>query len=81
MQTNIFALWRDGACVGADLKIFLPKPKCSYPEAERICSGCLVREECLTWALDVPNFDREMGFVGGMSQKQRRAERALRKAD
>jgi hypothetical protein len=67
-----------------DIEIFLPKPGrtlggVDYPEARDVCSRCLVRDECLEWILTVENSDRDMGFVGGMSQKQRKAERAKRK--
>lgn len=39
--------------------------------AKRICSQCLVKDECLEWALAV-RFP--YGFIAGMSERERKVE-------
>lgn len=41
-------------------------------KAKKICAGCPVREECLTYALEVPECH---GIRGGMAEKERAALR------
>lgn len=43
-----------------------------YPDARRMCAQCPVKAECLSHALNQPE---NFGFWGGMSPKERRAER------
>ncbi len=72
--------WRDrAACRGGDPERFFPAATAG-PEYEAqvavalaVCAGCPVRPECLTWALALP-----YGLAGGMTEEQRRDERARR---
>ena len=62
--------WQDFAnCEGADSDIFFPGKGGSNKQAKKICRGCVVREECLTYALD---HNEKHGIWGGMSERERR---------
>ena len=73
------AAWqRRAACRGPIAKVFFPP---SAPEsrtarearearAKAICRGCGVREECLTYALEIAE---PHGIWGGLSEAERRA--------
>lgn len=74
--------WMDrAACRGKDLELFFPDeprlPHLPDPDvaAKRICAGCPVREECLTYALGKPETE---GVWGGMSAHERRFSRRRR---
>lgn len=68
------------ACRAVDPEVFFPAAE-SGPRyearvwiAKAVCGGCLVRTECLTWALsELPD-----GIAGGMTAEERRTERARR---
>lgn len=45
-------------------------------EAKKVCSGCIVREECLDYAL-APPYERH-GVWGGLSERERRRIRRQR---
>lgn len=56
-------------CGQVDPELWFPKKGGSTVEPKRICGGCPVREDCLTWALD----NRvEWGVWGGLSNRERR---------
>ena len=73
------ASWqRDAACRGPIAKVFFPP---STPEsrtarearearAKAICRTCVVREECLAYALEIAE---PHGIWGGLSEIERRA--------
>lgn len=70
--------WQVNAlCGGMDVAIFYgrddgPKRKQELVEreAKKVClSGCPVREECLTWALEFPE---RFGTWGGLTSKERK---------
>jgi hypothetical protein len=71
-------LWQDqGACVGKDSEQFFDelRPK----EAINICTGCPIRERCLSWAMEVEGKaarDYRYGIFGGLTSAQR-FERAM----
>jgi hypothetical protein len=73
--------WRHGAaCRAVDPEVFFPAPVAGLAFAKRVgvakavCAGCPVREACLTWALSaLPE-----GIAGGMTEHERRTERARR---
>jgi WhiB family redox-sensing transcriptional regulator len=46
-----------------------------YESARAICAGCAVKSECLDFAISFPNLQ---GMWGGMSPRQRVAERRRR---
>ena len=61
--------WRElAACKGMDAAIFFPEIGPAL-EAKRICSTCRVVEDCLAYALEVPE---RHGIFGGLSERQRR---------
>jgi WhiB family redox-sensing transcriptional regulator len=63
-------------CTGCDPELFFPERGVSTREAKEACRGCVVREECLEFALD----NREkFGIWGGMSERERRRLRRNRK--
>lgn len=68
---------RDAACAGVGSDVFFPGKYESdlVKQAQRICSGCPVRTECLSWALERPEY---FGTWGGMSEHQRKKLRTER---
>ncbi|MGI8815333.1 MAG: WhiB family transcriptional regulator [Pseudonocardia sp.] len=62
--------WRhDAACIEVDTELFFPEPGEPTAPAKRICAGCPVRAECLSFALA----RREPhGVFGGLSVGERR---------
>lgn len=60
--------FREAHCVGMNPDIFFPEAGGS-PEARKVCGGCPVQQECLTWAL---NEGEELGFWGGVSASRRK---------
>lgn len=71
--------WRDDAlCAQTDPEAFFPKKGGTTAEAERICSMCEVRAECLEYALVEGDEDLH-GVWGGASHRERRRLRKLRR--
>jgi WhiB family transcriptional regulator, redox-sensing transcriptional regulator len=73
--------WQDFAnCLGVDPDLFFPERGESTREAKEVCRGCVVREDCLEYAL--ANGEK-FGIWGGMSERERRRirrQRALARA-
>lgn len=68
--------WQDLAnCLGVDPDLFFPERGASTREAKEVCRGCVVREECLEYALDN---GEKFGIWGGMSERERRRIRRQR---
>jgi WhiB family redox-sensing transcriptional regulator len=71
--------WQSRAnCMGVDPDLFFPERGASTREAKAVCRGCVVREDCLDYAL--ANGEK-FGIWGGLSERERRRlrrERALR---
>ena len=62
--------WQDDAnCLGVDPDLFFPERGASTREAKEVCRGCVVREECLEYAL--ANGEK-FGIWGGLSERERR---------
>jgi WhiB family redox-sensing transcriptional regulator len=59
---------RRGACRGEPLGRFFPERGASTREAKEVCRGCVVREDCLEYAL---RDDQLQGIWGGMSERER----------
>lgn len=62
---------RPGAPTATWPEVFFPTPReaSKTAEAKALCSGCPVREKCLTWALE----NREPhGIWGGLTERERR---------
>lgn len=56
-------------CIGVDPDLFYPESGESTSEAKEVCSACLVRDNCLEYALI--NHEK-FGIWGGMSGRERR---------
>ena len=73
--------WRSvAACQDTDPDLFFPERGASTKEAKAVCRGCVVREECLEYAL--ANGEK-FGIWGGLSERERRRirrQRALARA-
>lgn len=68
--------WQQYAnCLGVDPDLFFPERGGSTREAKEVCRGCVVRAECLEYALD--NAEK-FGIWGGMSERERRQLRRRR---
>jgi WhiB family redox-sensing transcriptional regulator len=68
--------WQDYSnCLGVDPDLFFPERGASTREAKEVCRGCVVREECLEFAL--ANGEK-FGIWGGMSERERRRIRRAR---
>ena len=68
--------WQDqAACLGMDPDLFFPERGASTREAKGICRACIVREDCLEYAL--ANGEK-FGIWGGMSERERRRIRRMR---
>ena len=65
--------WQDNAgCKGMSLDVFFDdEPKTMHKSAQiaiKICNDCLVKQECLDYALEM---NITAGIFGGYSRKQR----------
>jgi WhiB family redox-sensing transcriptional regulator len=68
--------WQRAAnCLGVDPDLFFPERGGSTREAKEVCRGCVVREECLQYALDN---SEKFGIWGGLSERERRRLRRRR---
>jgi WhiB family redox-sensing transcriptional regulator len=68
--------WQHRAnCMGVDPDLFFPERGASTREAKAVCRGCVVREECLEYAL--ANGEK-FGIWGGLSERERRRLRRQR---
>lgn len=63
-------------CRGLDPDLFFPERGASIKEAQAVCQGCVVREECLEYALETKQLH---GIWGGASERERRRIRRQRK--
>jgi WhiB family redox-sensing transcriptional regulator len=62
-------------CLGVDPDLFFPERGASTREAKAVCRRCIVRTECLEYALQ--NAEK-FGIWGGLSERERRRIRKLR---
>jgi len=70
LLTSEEADWHERAlCAQTDPEAFFPEKGGSTREAKKICTGCEVRSECLTYALA---HDERFGIWGGLSERERR---------
>ena len=71
------ASWQERAlCAQTDPEAFFPEKGGSTREAKRVCTGCDVRAECLEFAL---TSDERFGIWGGLSERERRRLRLMRR--
>ena len=76
VRPNIERSWQEYAnCLGVDPDLFFPERGASTREAKEVCRGCVVREECLEYAL---TNGEKFGIWGGMSERERRRIRRQR---
>lgn len=64
-------------CMGVEPDLFFPQRGMSTREAKEVCRGCVVREECLDYAISK---GEKFGIWGGMSERERRRVRRARAA-
>ncbi len=70
------ATWqRKANCMGVDPDLFFPERGASTREAKEVCRGCVVRDDCLEYAL--ANGEK-FGIWGGLSERERRRIRRAR---
>jgi WhiB family redox-sensing transcriptional regulator len=68
--------WQTKAnCMGVDPDLFFPERGASTREAKEVCRGCVVREDCLEYALAN---GETVGLWGGLSERERRRLRRAR---
>ena len=73
---DLFPSWQQRArCVGYGVDHWFPTRGESTTVAKAICGGCMVRDECLEFALTE---SIEHGVWGGMSGRERQRERRRR---
>lgn len=71
--------WQNEAnCLGVDPDLFFPERGASTREAKEVCNNCVVREECLEYA--IANSEK-FGIWGGLSERERRRIRRKRNAE
>lgn len=64
-------------CDGLNRDQFFTQPGPASIAAKRICRGCEVRDECLTYSNTAPI--EEQGVWGGLDEEERRTMRAARR--
>ncbi len=75
-QLVLDTTWQEFSnCLGVDPDLFFPERGASTREAKEVCRGCVVREDCLEFAL--ANGEK-FGIWGGMSERERRRIRRQR---
>jgi WhiB family redox-sensing transcriptional regulator len=62
-------------CLGVDPDLFFPERGASTKEAKAVCRACVVREDCLEYALEN---SEKFGIWGGLSERERRKLRRAR---
>ncbi|MCZ7629108.1 MAG: WhiB family transcriptional regulator [Microthrixaceae bacterium] len=62
-------------CLGVDPDLFFPERGASTKEAKAVCQACVVREDCLEYALEN---SEKFGIWGGLSERERRRLRRAR---
>jgi WhiB family redox-sensing transcriptional regulator len=76
LQQSAVRTWqRQANCMGVDPDLFFPERGASTREAQEVCRGCVVREDCLEYAL--ANGEK-FGIWGGLSERERRKIRRRR---
>ncbi|MHB8506550.1 MAG: WhiB family transcriptional regulator [Acidimicrobiales bacterium] len=60
---------RRANCMGVDPDLFFPERGASTREAKEVCRGCVVREDCLEYAIV---HSEKFGIWGGLSERERR---------
>lgn len=66
-----------GNCFGVDPELFYPQRGGDVAQAKAVCAECVVRDDCLEYALTEPV--ERFGIWGGRSEQERKALRAERR--
>ena len=74
-DAEIPAWQRSANCLGVDPDLFFPERGGSSYEAKEVCRSCVVRRDCLQYALDN---SEKFGIWGGLSERERRRLRRRR---
>ena len=74
-QTEESGWWDYANCLGVAPALFFPERGARTKEAKEVCRGCIVREDCLEYAL---SHGEKFGIWGGMSERERRRLRRQR---
>ena len=62
--------WQErGLCAQTDPEAFFPEKGGSTRDAKKVCGACMVKSECLEYALEN---DERFGIWGGLSERERR---------
>jgi WhiB family redox-sensing transcriptional regulator len=69
---------RQANCMGVDPDLFFPDRGASTREAKEVCRGCVVREDCLEYAIV---HSEKFGIWGGLSERERRRIRRRRSVE
>ena len=76
VEESLDRSWQEYAnCLGVDPDLFFPERGASTREAKEGCRGCVVRDDCLEYAL---HNSEKFGIWGGMSERERRRIRRQR---
>ena len=60
---------RQGNCLGVNPDLFFPERGEPTAPAKKVCAGCVVRSDCLEYALST---GEKFGIWGGLSERERR---------
>ena len=66
---------REANCLGVHPDLFFPERGASTKEAKEVCRACVVKDDCLEFAL---RSGEKFGIWGGMSERERRRLRRIR---
>jgi len=74
IDIHVPAWMGEAVCAQTDPEVFFPEKGKSSRAAIRICKGCSVAPECLTYSL---KFGERFGVWGGVSERNRRKMRRI----
>ncbi|MCC6436393.1 MAG: WhiB family transcriptional regulator [Acidimicrobiales bacterium] len=74
-ETEELTWQRFANCLGVDPDLFFPERGASTREAKEVCRACVVRADCLEYA--IVNGEK-FGIWGGLSERERRRIRRAR---
>lgn len=74
-EAEILTWQRLANCLGVDPDLFFPERGASTREAKAVCRACVVREDCLEYAI---TNSEKFGIWGGLSERERRRIRRAR---
>ncbi len=75
LETEELTWQRLANCLGVDPDLFFPERGASTREAKEVCRACVVRVDCLEYAI---TNGEKFGIWGGLSERERRRIRRAR---